>query len=189
MDINMKFEDYTRPEFFGNTISSGWYPAKGIPEVLGFRSDLKGIEIGSCLGGSTHYLLSCLPNSHIIAIDPYEEYDQMSCRDKAYEMFQTVMKTFPTRLTLIRSKSDDAVNEIENETMDFIFIDGYHSNDQVRKDIENYYPKLKSGGLLCGHDYSAWSLSPAVDEMAKKYGKKVLLCEQDVWYFYKEIEK
>jgi len=54
---------------------------------------------------------------------------------------------------LIKSKSDIAKNQIENSSIDLLFIDGDHSYEQCKRDIENYWPKLKEGGVLLGHDY------------------------------------
>ena len=41
-----------------------------------------------------------------------------------------------------------------------LYIDGAHDYDSVLQDIELYYPKIKSGGLICGHDY----MMPMLDE-------------------------
>ena len=46
------------------------------------------------------------------------------------------------------------------ESLDFVFIDGDHSYEGCALDIKLWWPKLKPGGLLSGHDY--------VDE--KNYG-------------------
>jgi len=49
---------------------------------------------------------------------------------------------------------------------DMIFIDAGHTYDEVIKDIENWMPLVKEGGILCGHDYSQdWDgVVKAVDE-------------------------
>ena len=174
-----------RPQFMRDVISDTWYPAKDLPVILERKENLKGIEIGVSHGGTTHYLLESLPNSHIIGIDPYEVYSQMFDTEQSFETFKKLMKLYPDRITFIQSTSDEAVDKIEDESVDFIFVDGYHSNEQVKKDIENYYSKLKSGGLMSGHDYTGWSLQPSVDEKAADYGKTVLTCESDCWYWWK----
>ena len=38
---------------------------------------------------------------------------------------------------------------------DFIFIDADHRYSQLSKDIKNFYPKVRHGGLLCGHDFNS----------------------------------
>lgn len=47
----------------------------------------------------------------------------------------------------------------ENESLDFIFIDGNHTYEFVTADINNWYPKLKTGGLMLGHDYNHISVT------------------------------
>ena len=47
--------------------------------------------------------------------------------------------------------SEDAVDDIP-EKLDFVYIDGNHAYEYVKKDIGLYYPKLKKGGVIGGHD-------------------------------------
>ncbi len=51
--------------------------------------------------------------------------------------------------------STDAVSRVvADESADLIFIDADHRYTRVQNDIVNWYPKLKVGGLLCGHDFN-----------------------------------
>jgi hypothetical protein len=187
VDRNLKPEDYKRPRWLNAHVPSGWLPAQDIPLLIDTKKKLRGIEIGVCHGCSTHYLLKTT-NAKIFAIDPYVEYDQMEGREQAYEIFsRNILRRYPTRTKLYRMYSDDAVKKFKDGTIDFVFIDGLHTDEQVKKDIENYYPKLKSGGLMCGHDYHSWRLAAAVNDMVLRCsGKTVSTCRQDVWYFYKD---
>lgn len=57
------------------------------------------------------------------------------------------------------------------QTFDLIFIDADHSYDAVKQDIEVWYPKLKKGGIICGHDYIdyiEYGVKQAVDEIFPK---------------------
>jgi predicted O-methyltransferase YrrM len=71
-----------------------------------------------------------------------EVLDMFIDRTKDYKNIQLITKT-----------SDDAVNDFEDESFDFVYIDGIHTYDQVKKDIQNYLPKVKKGGVIGGHDY------------------------------------
>lgn len=65
---------------------------------------------------------------------------------------------------LIKSDSSAAASLFENESLDFVFIDGNHWYDYVKKDIEAWLPKIKKGGMISGHDYQEAGVSTAVRE-------------------------
>ena len=82
--------------------------------------------------------------------------------------------------------SDSAAQIFKDEEFDIIFIDGLHTYEQLSKDCENYYSKVKPGGIFSGHDYnSIEGVRRAVDEFSSKLGKKIEITENDVWYWYK----
>jgi methyltransferase family protein len=42
---------------------------------------------------------------------------------------------------------------VADESCDFVYIDADHSFDAVTVDLRTWYPKLKVGGVMSGHDY------------------------------------
>lgn len=76
------------------------------------------------------------------------------------------------------------------EELDFVYIDGDHSYEVARRDIEKYYALVKEGGLVGGHDFTYHSTKKgegviqAVTEFCVKYNKK-LWVESPDWWFYK----
>src|SRR5262249_29650597 len=48
---------------------------------------------------------------------------------------------------------------------DMVFIDGDHRYEAVKRDILKWQPKLKSGGLLCGHDRNWPGVEQAIQEL------------------------
>ena len=63
--------------------------------------------------------------------------------------------------------SEEACKNFENDYLDFIFIDGDHSYEMVKKDINYWLPKLKKGKIIAGHDYyndDYTGVKKAVDE-------------------------
>lgn len=62
----------------------------------------------------------------------------------------------------VRSISWEAASLYENNSLDFVFIDACHDYDSVSKDISAWYPKLKVGGIIAGHDYEAIDVQRAV---------------------------
>lgn len=60
--------------------------------------------------------------------------------------------------------SVEASKLFEDQSVDFIFIDGSHEYQDVKNDIEAWFPKIKIGGIMAGHDYNAWEVQKAVNE-------------------------
>lgn len=57
------------------------------------------------------------------------------------------------RRTVLRARSVDGAHAVGDASLDFAFIDADHSYEGCRADIEAWWPKVKAGGLICGHDY------------------------------------
>lgn len=70
----------------------------------------------------------------------------------------------------VRMGTVDASELYEDESLDFVFIDANHTYDAVKADINCWLPKVRSGGILAGHDYDWVSVRAAVDE---KFGKEI----------------
>jgi len=51
----------------------------------------------------------------------------------------------------IKGDSVESSKHFEDKSIDWLFIDGWHS--QLSKDLDAYMPKMKPNGLLTGHDY------------------------------------
>jgi len=134
------------------------------------------IEIGTFTGESTvifgdHF-------KEVIGIDPmlhdYDEEDPTSNFN-----FNEVLKMFILRtenynnISLVQKTSDDAVNDFKDESFDFIYIDGIHQYENVLRDIKNYLPKVKKGGVIGGHDFGpSWpGIEKAVTEVFGKPDK------------------
>lgn len=126
---------------------------------LGFT---KGVEIGVDRGEYSEILCNANPNLTLTGIDPYraDSYDPSLSRvsdsqnylNEIYESTQKRLEHLP--VTLIRKTSMEAVNEFEDNSLDFVYIDGHHDFVHVTNDIHHWLPKIKSGGILSGHDYA-----------------------------------
>jgi predicted O-methyltransferase YrrM len=113
------------------------------------------IEIGSYAGESTQLFAEHFKK--VISIDPFiNDYDpnDITCKhmdlDKVYNIFLKNISHY-INVTHIKETSDDAHMLIDHP-VDFIYIDGLHTYEQIKKDITNYLPIIKSG-FIGGHDY------------------------------------
>lgn len=115
------------------------------------------IEIGSYAGESTCLFANEFKN--VISIDPFmNDYDSnditcdyMDLTNVYYEFKKNIEKY--DNITHIRKTSDDAIYDLKNLEVDFVYIDGMHTYEQVNKDIKNYLPLVKENGFIGGHDF------------------------------------
>jgi Methyltransferase domain len=79
-----------------------------------------------------------------------------------------------------RETSVAAAPAIPDESLDWVYVDGDHTYDAVRNDLEAWAPKVKPGGLLTGDDYGSFGwwegdVQRAVDEFVAARRPQVLL--------------
>ena len=123
-------------------------------------------EIGVLRGRCTRTILRSPANQIIkdyIAIDPWRvwstpnaapwvwEYPQ-EYWDYYYKSTVKYMPWFP-QLRVIKLPSLEAAPLFMDGYFDLVYIDGDHSYDAVIADIKAWMPKVRNGGILCGHDY------------------------------------
>lgn len=159
-----------------------------------------GCEIGIHTGDTTINLLKKLPSIEIYhAIDPwksYVKYDGKEYRkpghrkittwDDAYNFFIKRTQPYKNKLRIYKMKSTEAVNKIENESLDWIFIDANHEYEYIKENLEIWIPKVKKNGIVSGHDYGGkWTgIKQAVDEYVSNK-IKLNIEECYIWWFVK----
>lgn len=74
---------------------------------------------------------------------------------------------------IIQDYSIYAARQFPDYNFDFIFIDAGHTYDDVKRDLIAWYPKLRYGGLLAGHDIVSTDIQRAVLEFCSKINKQV----------------
>lgn len=115
---------------------------------------LVGLEIGTAAGENALNMLQELPIKKLFLIDPYVPYMEHG-RKLSYAGTDKIAKDRIgcfNEAVFIRKSSDDAIADI-TEPLDFVYIDGNHDYDYVKRDIDHYYPLVKKGGVIGGHDY------------------------------------
>lgn len=130
---------------------------KGLIDLIRFLpEECIMIEIGSYQGESTQIFLESNKIQKIFCVDPWANgYDNKDAASKRFPM-KDVEKIFDTRFNnddrviKIKETSQNALNILKNIFVDFVYIDGLHTYEGVKFDIENY--KLKCN-IIGGHDY------------------------------------
>lgn len=121
-------------------------------------SEMEMVEIGCYVGDSTE-IFAKNGFKKIHCIDPWKNgYD-----DKDAASFQHDMKIIENQFNRLvekylniakyKMKSDDALPLFKNKSLFLIYIDGLHTYDGVKNDMNKWIYKLQPNGFLCGHDY------------------------------------
>jgi len=149
-----------------------------------------GIEIGVRIGEFSEILLRNTKLKQICFLDAWKEYppdlyqDLANCsqqeQDQRYAITVNKLKRYGDRARIIRKDCVDAVNDFEDCYFDFIYIDANHEYQYIKRDINDWYPKLKAGGLFSGHDYiddcvksnGSFGVKGAVNEFCSSHSVK-----------------
>mgnify|MGYP001568332678 CR=1 FL=1 len=167
---------------------------------LGFKS---GAEIGVAEGRYSEILCQNIPSLELIAIDTWDNYrtDRRAAGSHQTGEELTKERLSPYKATIVKKASMDAVKDIADESLDFVYIDADHSYQAVKDDIREWAKKVRKGGIVSGHDYYIFPNSGnkdvinAVDEYVKENGLTLQTTDWDEnyqrwdelqpsWYFF-----
>lgn len=163
-----------------------------------------GVEVGVEKGLYSEYLLSNWNCNLLYSIDSWtyqpdshqdaSNIDQFEQDVNYYETKKRLAK-FKKRSKIIRSYSDAASRLMGDSTLDFVYLDARHDFRSVTSDIGCWWPKVKYGGILGGHDYkdakrrkNLVEVKRAVDSFALQYNLVVNTTLEDnltSWYIMK----
>jgi hypothetical protein len=165
------------------------------------------VEVGVFLGKSLSYLMEVAAGSdknlNIYAADLFKitpdqgdgamPWDQNAREwekenggeDALWNEYNKYMNEHPNKEILkqsFRENSWDSAQNFEDKSVFCCFIDASHLYENTKRDIEAWYPKIKDGGILAGHDYNR-GVKRAVDEF---FGAKNIYVTKDksCWKVY-----
>ena len=159
----------------------------------------KGVEVGVFHGSTAANLLALMPDLQLYGVDPWATYEsdaEQSRPDHVQQISDTqtlhwglpiALRTLGVNLRRwhpIRLSSVKAAGCFEDGELDFVFIDGEHSYEAAKADIETWWPKVRSGGILMGHDYDRQrfpGVCRAVDEFAQSKQARIIRAGHSVW--------
>jgi len=169
-------------------------------KILKGREISNVVEIGVFKGDNAFGLLKELPIDLLVGVDPYIRYPEFDNNlsnkkgvvaradlNQVKKDMLSRMEKFSSRFVLMEAFSGEAATQFDDETFDFIFIDGNHYYDYVYEDILIWFPKLKKGGIISGHDYvnkPNYGIIQAVDNLLPKAS---FALGPKVWWYDKPI--
>ena len=136
------------------------------------------LEIGTYTGYSAICLAAGLKeNGELHTIDINEEL---------YDMCQSYFEKAGLSKKIIQhiGHAADIIPRIDC-IFDLVFIDGDHSFEGALKDFQNYYPKIKKGGIFAGHDIQLDSIRNALSYFLKERTNEVTGVNNSAWYIIK----
>jgi hypothetical protein len=148
--------------------------------------DAIGIEVGVFTAETYCTFLQNCPNiKFLYGVDSYlpytdylkEPYDgtpAYHCDQKTIDFVEHVAmhnidwSGYKEKAMMLKMDSSIAKNRFDDGSADFIFIDTYLSLEQAEKDLNDWYSKLKTGGIFAGHDWNAPVIQKAVNKFREE---------------------
>src|SRR5512134_3516153 len=111
-----------------------------------------GAEIGVERGIYSETL--CKAGLKVYAVDPWRAYET-STQEREERIYQdAVGRLSRYECEIIRKPSIEAASDFEDNSLDFVYIDGDHLYQAVLDDLEAWSPKVRKDGIVAGHDYN-----------------------------------
>jgi predicted O-methyltransferase YrrM len=179
----------------------GWFDFEDVylRAVLSNKDGANFLEIGTWLGKSTVFLGSLIKalgkEIQVYAVDTFK--GEESCEfhvetvkahgGSIYNQFRANLDEFGLNgiVNPIVSKSMECLPLISAKEFDFIFLDGGHSYEDVSAEIPYFWPVLKKGGVIGGHDFNQEPVRRAVTEFVQKHNIKDVGVNNISWIIQK----
>jgi hypothetical protein len=161
----------------------------------------KGAEIGVFFGLMSRRMLEQRNDMTLTMVDSWEGDSQsyegesgdyhagldQANQDEICAKAQEMVAEFGDRARIIRKRSLDAAKDVAPESLDFVFIDADHGYDGCKADIAAWWPKVRVGGIVSGHDYDhpefpLFGVKRAVDEFSATIGQTPDLGLNYTWF-------
>ncbi len=156
---------------------------------MGFKI---GVEVGVAAGEYSEIIMRNNPQlTKMYGVDPYVAYSgyrdyvrKSTFNQLSYDAHSRLDKY--SNYEFIQDYGEEAAKLFQPATLDFVYIDANHSEPFVSQDIATWAPKVKSGGLVCGHDYARikgrdgiasgnWAVIPAITKYAKEHDHQLFI--------------
>lgn len=154
----------------------GWFNFQDIYLAMVALADdgARFVEIGTFLGKSASFMANEIKASgKVISFETIDTFKgsptELEGKHKYYseiDVYQRAknnLKDLPARILV--GESVKWSEQYEDASLDFVFIDGSHVYEDVKRDIEAWLPKVKPGGYIGGHDFDNNDVKKAVVEV------------------------
>lgn len=146
------------------------------------------VEIGVCEGNFSQEIITRNNPGKLHLIDPWEHQEREDyqadvnnvANNQQESRFRYVSKRFKSQVAMgqviiHRDYSTNVAQQFADRSLDWIFIDGLHSYEGVKADLESYQNKIQDDGFILGHDFTnhpgAQSMNFGVIEAVNEFVK------------------
>ena len=149
-------------------------------------------ELGVAQGENLKTMISHTFPNYVLALDAWSEEVCPHYKQKRHDASYAEVQKYCTyaekwsgaKIDVIKGDHSLLVDNYEDESFDYIHIDSDHRYEQVKRDIEQWWPKVKMGGILSGHDYTSYSELYGVIQAVNEFVK-----DNKIKYFHVTIEQ
>jgi len=135
----------------------------------------RGAEIGVLRGKTLFALLDAVPTLAMYGVDQWRQLDLRADENaETYVDFdmtalrsRVVLKAagYRGRCTILHGDSAAMARAVPAMSLDFVFVDGDHTEPGVERDIRAWLPTIRPGGMLLGHDWHWSSVQRVIDRL------------------------
>lgn len=165
----------------GLTVSVLQAPSAPLPNRLAFadlcceRGIRRAVEVGTDRGlFAEPFLARWTIGEILVCVDPWAPYAAMPF-DRTPDLLiaAQLLAPFRSRVRLLRMTSLEAARQLPGlpyHSPGFVYIDGNHDLEAITEDLAAWWPLVRPGGILAGHDYTTEcdGVRRAVDAMAAR---------------------
>tara|TARA_R110002060_G_scaffold42657_1_gene54152 strand:- start:50 stop:685 length:636 start_codon:yes stop_codon:yes gene_type:complete len=164
-------------EHFYHHCGENWFDYQDIyfNAVIDANENSHFVEVGSWKGMSAAYLAVEIINSKKnIKFDCIDLWGTVPGKIYAdvKDLYNTFIKNIEPVKNIINpiiSLSWEAASLYEDNSLDFVMLDAGHDYEDIKKDIAAWYPKVKNGGTLAGHDFTT---APGIEIAVREFFNK-----------------
>lgn len=150
------------------------------------------VELGVWKGVTAKHLLNTFPDLVYTGVDLYSvqedgveetyvagenghEWDHESY----FKDMIKYLKHYPNS-RLLRKDTVEAAAEFEDRSVDLVFIDASHDYQSVLNDIDAWFPKIRSGGIISGDDYNE-KFEGVINAVNERIARPIVI-EPGIWF-------
>lgn len=177
MDTRTQLREWFNPDGLPSPVVVPGLSRKVMAERLGKIGLTHWVEIGVADGRFASQVIESIPDVRYSGVDPYRTYRgnrRGGLSDRHERNFKSATERLAGKGRLLRMTSEEAVTKIASTVpIDVVYIDGNHDFDYVMLDLLLWSRKVRSGGVVAGHDFYDFrhaGVVPAVTAYAQANG-------------------